>query len=83
MNSSGFRGGRAHKIAINKCHFSHGRKKKGKSAMGCAARGGEARRHSCKRDRRWEMRRADDAVHFWEGLADATWLAGGLLNALP
>lgn len=27
-------------------------KKKGKREMGCAARGGEARRHPCKRDRR-------------------------------
>lgn len=29
------------------------------------------------------MRRADDAVDFWEGLAGATWLARGPLNALP
>lgn len=29
-------------------------KKKGKRRRGCVGRGDEARRHSCKRDRRWE-----------------------------
>lgn len=74
-----FRGGHAHKFAINKCHFSCRLKRRARG--GEVARGDEARRHSCKRDRRWETHRADDMVHFWEGLPETTCLAWGLFDA--